>query len=128
MKRIKEKNFRLMKRLQELLKPERIKLEELLKNKSKFDFPAVYVFSKPNSKRVIYAGRTKTIPFWKRMKHHKSINKGSDLNIMIKGKVGYPQKVGEYGVRYLKMKDSRERMFFENFIIGILQPELNKHG
>lgn len=125
---IEKKNIKMIGQLRDLLGSEIVRLDYLIKNKDNFNFPAVYIISKPHSKKVIYAGRTKTKYLWERIKHHKTINKNSDLNIMIKGRKGYPKKVGEYEVRYLKVKEKRKRMFFENFIIGILQPELNKEG
>jgi len=127
-KELEKINYGFMEKLNKLLNSELIKLKDLLQNKDTFNFPAVYIFSKPNSKEVVYVGRTKTLYLWERIKDHKTINTKSDLNIMIKGKENYPQIVDEYMIRCLKIEDGRERMFFENFVIAILQPELNKHG
>ena len=37
-----------------------------------------------------------------------------------------PQDYESYLVRYVVLKDPRDRMRFENFAISILDPELNK--
>ena len=116
-----------MKQLYKLLNSRIVKLGNILKVRNNFNFPAVYVISKPDSQIVIYAGRTKSLPLWRRIYDHKTITgTTSDLNMMIKKK-DYSQKIEEYGVRYLKIEDTRERMFFESFIIAVLQPELNKN-
>ncbi len=125
---IEKKNIKLMRQLRNLLGSEIVKLDYLIKNKDSFNFPAVYVFSKPNFKKAIYVGRTKTLPLRRRMIDHKKTNGNSDLNMMIKGKASYSKKIGEYKLRYLKIEDSKERMFFESFAIALLQPELNKYG
>ena len=118
----------LMEKLQNLLDSHSTKLGDLLKNKENFDFPAVYVFYKPKSEEVVYVGRTKTKNINGRMKDHKGTNGSSDMNIMIKGRAGFPQEVEEYIIKFLRIENKRERMFFENFVISILKPELNKEG
>ena len=121
-----EKIKNLSKKLNYLLDLKSITIGQILKNKEKFDSPAVYAISKPNTKDVVYVGRTKNLTL--RIVDHKNTDTKSDLRMMIKGKEGYPQDIVDYCVRYIKIENSRERMFFENFVIGVLEPKLNKEG
>ena len=47
--------------------------------------------------------------------HRYTTGGGSDMNEMIKGRAGFPQEVEEYDIKFLKIENQRERMFFEHF-------------
>ena len=93
---------------------------------ARFDIEGVYIISTPDDKKIVYAGRTKTKTVTGRIRDHRSIDTQSDLKGMLRSNQSYPQEIDDYSVRCMEMEDSRERIFFEHFIISILKPVFNK--
>tara|TARA_B100001167_G_C16571442_1_gene212708 strand:- start:46 stop:432 length:387 start_codon:yes stop_codon:yes gene_type:complete len=117
--------------LEELLvkKPEII--SNIAKNKQIQD-EGVYVISKPKKiEDIVYVGKTRTLSIQRRMYDHLSHKHGdtdSDLANMVIARSHLPQDYENYLVRFVALENPRDRMRFENFVISILDPELNKTG
>ena len=117
--------------LEELLvkKPEII--SNIAKNKQIQD-EGVYVISKPKKiEDIVYVGKTRTLSIQRRMYDHLSHKHGdtdSDLANMVIARSHLPQDYENYFVRFVALENPRDRMRFENFVISILDPELNKTG
>ena len=115
--------------LDELLSKKSEIISNIAKNKQIQD-EGVYVISKPKKiEEIVYVGKTRTLTIQRRMHDHLSHKHGdtdSDLANMVIARSHLPQDYESYLVRYVVLKDPRDRMRFENFAISILDPELNK--
>jgi len=115
--------------LDELLSKKSEIISNIAKNKQIQD-EGVYAISKPKKiEEIVYVGKTRTLTIQRRMHDHLSHKHGdtdSDLANMVIARSHLPQDYESYLVRYVVLKDPRDRMRFENFAISILDPELNK--
>ncbi len=116
--------YRYLELLQSLMRKEPKTLEEVAKNKNDYNYPGVYVITRPDNDEVVYVGKTESIR--KRMNDHLTSNGSSDLKEMLKENKCYPQNPEEYYVRSIPIDNSRERGFFEHFVISVLKPPFNK--
>ena len=124
--RYKQKTSEFLQELEELFKVKPITLQEIRKNKEKYNFPAVYVIYTPKDK-VIYAGKTKTRNLYDRIGQHIYQNHKCDLRVMIKHYEFLKDKdYTKYLVRYLHIDNNKKRGLFENFVIAILNPPCNR--
>ena len=91
-----------------------------------FNVEGVYIISTPDDRKIVYAGKTSTKSIIARLRDHRNIDTTSDLKGMLKVFADYPQEIDDYLVRCVEIMHSRERTFFEYFVISILQPPFNK--
>lgn len=123
MKRISKNTREYRKRLEDLLNQEPVLISYIRANKTEFDFPAVYLIKSPKGE-IIYAGKTKTRSLYRRVDQHISEDHDCDLNRMLKTKDR--KKLGRYQLLYERTDNSRERGFFEYFVISVVKPKYNR--
>jgi hypothetical protein len=99
---------------------------EFLQRNEGHDRPGVYAISRPDTDEIVYVGGTRTKGIWRRIGDHQTGGASSDLPDMLKRSPQLPQDANAYRVRYVVIKEDRDRLFFEHFAIGALAPELNK--
>jgi len=92
----------------------------------RFNVEGVYMISTPDDRKVVWVGRTITKSIIGRIADHRSGATTSDLKRRVRGSPEYPQNIDEYLVRCVAIPNPRERILFEHFSIGALQPALNK--
>jgi len=109
----------------DLLNTQAITTAELLGDRGSDDCPGVYAISTPVDDRMVYAGRTKSKSIAGRIADHRNTDAGSDLRGMLKRNPQLPQRIEDCRVRYVGIRDDRDRLFFEYFAIGCLAPALN---
>ena len=124
-----------IKKWQDLLEELLVKKPEIISNIAKnkqIQDEGVYVISKPKKiEDIVYVGKTRTLTIQRRMYDHLSHKHGdtdSDLANMVIARSHLPQDYENYLVRFVALENPRDRMRFENFVISILDPELNKTG
>jgi ribosomal protein S3 len=117
----------LHKHLSTILEKDAIPIGEVLKNKPhQFDVQGVYVITTPDDKTIIWVGETRTKKVIGRIQNHCKLNQSSDLNVILKKDLNYPQDYNTYLVRCLEETDDRKRGQLEHFLLGVLQPIFNK--
>lgn len=90
-------------------------------------FPGVYAISTPDDSAVVYVGMTVSQVLADRLHDHYHLKGGSDLRGMLPVfSASHPQIRDEYRVRWLTIEELRQRILFESFVIGVLQPPFNK--
>ena len=87
---------------------------------------AVYLISTPDDSEIVYAGMTVSQIVADRFHDHRNLRGGSDLRGILPRHLTYPQSADDYRVRWVSINDSRERKFFESFVIGTLCPPFNR--
>lgn len=87
-------------------------------------FAGVYLISRPDNGTPVYVGDTDNMS--QRMQNHINNTSGSNLNQMLKKHPSFPQDPLKYKVRYRRLANQKERTYFENYVIAVLQPLLNK--
>lgn len=118
-------NYRIL--LNKLLNSESYFIEDFNINfkdnqkQSKHNIKGVYLILDKNNE-VIYAGKTNSI-LDRLGNQHVYGGSGSDLRNML----GRPniKEIFQYKVRYIEIKDERERSRFECFVISVFNPKFN---
>ncbi len=99
----------------------------ILKNRPhQFNVKGVYVITTPDDNKIVWVGKTTTLKVYERIKHHCTLRQSSDLNVVLKKHLDYPQDCNKYLVRCFEETDTRQRGQLEHFLIGVLQPVFNK--
>ena len=117
----------LQERLSEILKRDAIPIGVVLKDKpEQFKVQGVYVITTPDDSEIVWVGETRTKKVCERIEAHCNLNQNSDLNVVLKKNLNYPQDYNTYMVRCLEEIDFKKRGQLEHFLIGVLQPVFNK--
>jgi len=88
--------------------------------------PGVYLILSPPDGHVVYAGMTQhRNHICRRLGDHRNGNASCDLPVMLSQHAEMPQAIEEYRVKWLEIEDPRDRYLFEQFVVGVLSPELN---
>lgn len=87
-------------------------------------FAGVYLISRPDNGTHAYVGETENMS--QRMQSHVSNTRGSNLNQILKKRLSFPQDPLKYKVQYRRLANQKDRTYFENYVIAVLQPLLNK--
>lgn len=114
------------KRLEKLLKAKTYSLIDVAKNKIKeASVSGVYLVSHKNNDEIVYAGKNETKTIADRALQHVNNNENSDLKAMVNLYTDLPKVLTDYEIRWIEIKDPKERHFFEAFVIGTLRPRMN---
>lgn len=114
-------------RLSEILGRDAVPIGIVLKDKpEQFKVQGVYIITTPDDKTIVWVGETRTKKVCERIEAHCKLNQNSDLNVVLKKNLSYPQDYNIYMVRCLEETDDRKRGQLEHFLIGVLQPIFNK--
>lgn len=84
----------------------------------------VYLIARPISNEIVYVG-TSDAGIFSRLHQHRYMIGQSDLKIMIRKHKNYSRVLDAYRVRFIAVKNKRERIRLEHFLIALLNPPLN---
>ena len=115
----------LKKKMDKILQQKIHNIKDVQREKEKYDVKGVYLIRRPDTSEIVYVGKTKA-GISNRMQQHIYLKETSDLNIMIKKFSEFPQEVRTYLVQYFEIPNDRERGIFENFLVSVIDPILNK--
>ena len=100
-------------------------VKHTIRNLSNGDaFAGVYLLSRPDNGMPVYAGETDNMS--QRMQNHINNTSGSNLNQMLKKHPSFPQDPLKYKIQYRRLANKKDRTYFQDYVIAVLHPVLNK--